>query len=146
MRLTYKGDYAVKVVLELSKSYPGSVVTIHDLARTVDAPVKFLEQVLLDLKRGAFVDSRRGKAGGYVLTRPPEKICLGEVVRFMDGPTEPIACVRDYYQGCCDLEDCVLRGVWKEVDEAVSAIIDRVTFDDLVRRAESRRGTLNYCI
>lgn len=146
MRLTYKGDYAIKVVLELSRSYPGQVVTIHDLAAAVDAPEKFLEQVLQDLKRGGFVDSRRGKAGGYILTRPPGKIRLGEVVRFMDGPTEPIACVQDHYQGCRDIHHCVLRGIWRRVDRAISAIVDGVTFEDLVKQAEEQQGTLNYCI
>ena len=65
MRITYKGDYALKTILDLSLHYGNRAMTIHDLARRADIPLKFLEQILLDLKRGGFVQSRRGKVGGY---------------------------------------------------------------------------------
>jgi len=86
MRVTYKGDYALKTILDLALHYERGPVTIHDLARRADIPIKFLEQILLNLKRGGFVQSRRGKIGGYFLARPPAGIKLGEVVRFIDGP------------------------------------------------------------
>ncbi len=65
MKITYRGDYALKATLDLALHYSNGVVTIHDLAKRLDIPIKFLEQVLLDLKRGGFVQSRRGKVGGY---------------------------------------------------------------------------------
>ena len=66
MRITYKGDYALKAVLDLSINYGNGVVSMHEMARRLDIPIKFLEQILLDLKRGGFVESRRGKIGGYL--------------------------------------------------------------------------------
>jgi Rrf2 family protein len=95
MKITYKGDYALKAILDLALHYESGVTTIHDLAKRIDAPVKFLEQVLLDLKRAGFVESRRGKVGGYSLAMPPREIKLGQVIRFIDGPIEPIECVEE---------------------------------------------------
>ena len=74
MKLTYKGDYALKAVLYLAERYGNGPVTIHEISKHLDIPIKFLEQILLDLKRGGFVDSRRGKIGGYILSKPPSEI------------------------------------------------------------------------
>src|SRR3989338_6044675 len=115
MRITYKGDYATKTILDLALHYGNGVVTIHEIAKRADIPIKFLEQVLLDLKKGGFVESRRGKVGGYFLAKPPAKIKLGDVVKFIDGPIEPIACIERGYSGCNDLYRCVFRKVWQEV-------------------------------
>jgi len=81
MKITYRGDYALKAVLDLALHYGTEAITIHDIAQRIDAPVKFMEQILLDLKKGGFIESRRGKVGGYLLSRSPEKITVGEVVR-----------------------------------------------------------------
>ena len=145
MKITYKGDYALKAILDLALNY-GRVVTIHDLAKRADIPIKFLEQVLLDLKRGGFVESRRGKVGGYLLVKPPSQIKLGEVVRFIDGPIEPINCVERGYAGCSDIYKCAFRSVWKQVTVAISGIIDNITFEDLVKQVKSQKETIVYQI
>ncbi|MBM3249675.1 MAG: Rrf2 family transcriptional regulator [Candidatus Omnitrophica bacterium] len=139
MRITYRGDYALKAVLDLAL-HQGTLVTTHDLARRTDAPLKFLEQVLLDLKRGGFVESRRGKVGGYLLARDPSQVRLGEVIRFIDGPIEPIECVDKKYDGCRDLYKCIFRGIWQEVAESTSRIIDNITFKDLAERVKRGQG------
>lgn len=131
MRVTYKGDYALKAVLNLALNYDKDVVTIHELAEHIDAPIKFLEQVLLDLKKGGFVESRRGNVGGYLLSKAPNKITVGEVIRFIDGPIEPISCARQGYSKCGDIYKCVFRKVWQDVTKATSDIIDNVTFEAL---------------
>lgn len=146
MRLTYKGDYALKAVLDLAWHYDKELVTINDLAKRIDAPVKFLEQVLLDLKKGAFVESRRGKVGGYLLAKPPASITVGDVVRFIDGPVEPIACVHKGYEGCGDINRCVFREIWQKVDKATAEIIDNITFEELVSRIDSAQQVFAYSI
>ncbi len=146
MRITYKGDYALKTILDLALHYGNSPVTIHDLAGRADIPPKFLEQILLDLKRGAFVESRRGKVGGYLLARPPSQIKLGEIIRFIEGPTEPIACTEKDYSGCRDKYKCVFRGVWQEIARATSKIIDNITFEDLCKKVKVPSSTLVYHI
>ena len=146
MHITYKGDYALKAVLGLATHYGNGVVTIHDLSKEIDAPIKFLEQVLLELKRGGFVESRRGKIGGYLLARAPSQIKLGEVIRFIDGPIEPIGCVEKKYTGCKDLYKCIFRSVWQEVTECTSNIIDNITFDDLANKVKREKQAVVYQI
>lgn len=145
MRITYKGDYALKAVLDLALNH-GKLVTIHELAARADIPIKFLEQVLLDLKKGGFVESRRGKIGGYLLAKHPSQIKLGEVIRFIDGPIEPIACVEKGYSGCDNMYKCVLRKVWQQVAKSISGIVDTVTFEDLVNQVRLAKEEPVYSI
>ncbi len=146
MKITYKGDYALKALLDLAVNYEQGVSTIHDVAKRIDAPVKFLEQVLLELKNGGFVESKRGKVGGYSLAKVPSSITLGEVVRFIDGSIEPIACVNSRYSNCRDLSKCIFKGIWEEVTLATSKIIDNVTFDDLKQKVNVSLKVSTYSI
>lgn len=146
MKITYKGDYALKAVLDLALHYDKGLVTIHDIAKRIDAPIKFMEQVLLDLKRGGFVESKRGKIGGYMLAKHPHDIKVGDVVRFIDGPIEPIACVEKNYSGCVDIQKCVFKQIWQQVAEATADIIDGITFEDLVNQITAREETVVYQI
>jgi Rrf2 family protein len=146
MRLTYKGDYSIKIILELAMHHGKGVMTIQELSKKGDVPIKFLEQVLLDLKRGGFVESKRGKKGGYELAKRPDQIKLGEIVRYIDGPTEPIACVSDRYKGCKEADRCVLRNIWQRVDGAISGIIDNITFEDLAQQSQRQRLANDYSI
>ena len=145
MKITYKGDYALKAILDLALNY-GRLVTIHELAARADMPLKFLEQVLLDLKKGGFVESRRGKVGGYLLAKHPSQIKLGEVIRFMDGPIEPIACVEKGYSGCDNVYRCVFRKVWQKVAASISDIVDTITFEDLANQVRSAKEEPVYSI
>ncbi len=147
MKITYKGDYALKAMLQLSLKYieeEADVVSIQQLAELGDMPTKFLEQILLALRKGGFVKSKRGIKGGFSLARPPKEITVGEVVRFIEGPIEPISCIeKDTYKGCEDLKSCIFRNVWKEVNNAISLVIDTLTFEDLVLRYKERKLGLN---
>lgn len=146
MKITYKGDYALKAVLDLALHHGRELVTIHDMAQRIDAPIKFLEQVLLALKNGGFIESRRGSVGGYLLSKSPDKITVGEVVRFIDGPIGPISCVKEGYSNCADINRCVFKKLWQKVSIATSDIIDNVTFEDLVSQVNARQEALVYSI
>jgi len=146
VRVTYKGDYAVKTILDIALHYENSPVTIQGLAKRADIPIKFLEQILLELKKGGFVESRRGKVGGYLLSKAPSQIKLGEVIRFIDGPIEPIACAGKAYSGCGDIYKCVFKNIWQRVAEATSDIIDNITFEDLVNQVKVQKETITYQI
>ncbi len=142
MKVSYKSDYALKALLELAFRYEqdhGQVVPITEIAKFGDMPKKFLEQILLTLVRGGFVKSKRGAGGGFVLARPPAEITVGEVLRFIEGPIEPIACISEEYKGCRDVKGCVLRNVWKEVAGAISVVIDTLTFEELIIRYKERQ-------
>ncbi len=146
MRITYKGDYALKTILNLALHYGNGLVTIHDLAKRLNIPLKFLEQILLDLKRGGFVESRRGKIGGYLLAKAPSQIKLGDVIRFIDGPVEPIACLEKRYSGCNEIYKCIFRKIWQDVACATAGIIDDITFEDLANQAKGEKEQLAYQI
>jgi Rrf2 family transcriptional regulator, cysteine metabolism repressor len=146
MRISYKGDYALKAMLDLALHYGAESVSSHDIAKRIDAPIKFLEQVLLELKKGGFVESRRGNIGGYMLFKAPDKITLGEVIRYIDGPVEPILCVKDGYSNCTDINRCVFKKIWRKVSQATADIIDNVTFEELVSQANTGQQALSYSI
>jgi len=138
MRISAKGEYAIKALLDLAINYDKGLIPIHGIAERQGIPQRYLEQVLLLLKRGGFLVSRRGAAGGYHLVKPPEKISVGEVVRAVEGSLSPFDSSRR--PGRRDHND-ELGELWREVSEAVSNVIDRVTFADLVKRAHERKAT-----
>ncbi len=146
MKITYKGDYALKALLDLALHYEKGLSTINDVAKHIDAPVKFLEQVLLDLKKGGFVESKRGNVGGYQLAKDPADITLGQVIRYIDGPVEPIGCVEKGYSNCTDLRKCVFKGIWQKVAQATSEIVDNISFADLASRVNQEQNVLVYSI
>jgi Rrf2 family protein len=146
MKITYKGDYGLKALLDLALHYEKGLLTINDVAKHIDAPVKFLEQVLLDLKKGGFVESKRGNVGGYQLAKDPADITLGQVIRYIDGPIEPIGCVEKGYSNCIDLRKCVFKNIWQKVAQATSGIVDSISFADLVQRINLEQNVLVYSI
>ena len=147
MKITYKCDYALKAVLDLSLRYQeGEPVTIHSLASRIDAPVKFLERILSELKHGGLVVSKRGRIGGYFLAKAPRQIKVGDVVRLIEGPIEPISCVKPFYPDCRETYQCVFRKIWQDVSRATSDIIDGVDFETLASEAVPAREALLYTI
>ena len=145
MRISAKGEYAAKAVLYLSLKYP-DVVTIHEVAKRHSIPVKYLEHILLALKKAGVLESRRGMRGGYTLARSPEKISIGEVLRVVDGKFSQSSCIevdlRHPYT-CPESETCGLRQVWQDVQGAVEKILFETTFDEVCKRTlagKARKG------
>jgi Rrf2 family protein len=141
MRVTAKGEYATQAVLHLSLQYPG-VVTIHEIAQRHHIPLKYLEQILLELKRGGILESRRGVRGGYTLARSPEEISVGAVLRVVDGAFAESSCVHNESLGgvCVEGDNCGLKQIWKDVQGAVEKILFATTFEE-VRRRTLKGGT-----
>jgi Rrf2 family transcriptional regulator, cysteine metabolism repressor len=146
MKITYKGDYALKAILDLSLHHGLTLVTIGEMSRRINAPVKFLEQILLELKRGGFIESKRGKVGGYSLAKAPSQISVGDVLRLIEGATDPISCIKHGYAACEDVGNCVFRKIWQEVSEATANIIDNVNFEDLASQVKSAQSSFIYSI
>lgn len=146
MKISYKCDYALKALFQLALRYnePGAeVISINEIAKPGDMPKKFLEQILLTLRKGGFVKSKRGINGGFFLARHPKDITVGEVIRFIEGPIEPISCIEgEHYKGCHDLTNCIFRGVWKEVKNAISVVVDTLTFEELAFRYRERKADI----
>lgn len=115
-----------------------SVVRIQTISDQQNIPKRFLEQILNDLKSGGIVDSKRGVTGGYRLRRPPQRINLAEVIRYIGIPLAPISCVSERFYEKCSCPDescCAIRTVMKEVRESTVAILESVTLADLCERS-----------
>ncbi|MDC0977628.1 Rrf2 family transcriptional regulator [bacterium] len=150
MKISYKGDYSLKVILDLSQNYPNELVHIEEIAKRQDIPKKFLEQILLELKKGGFVQSKKGPNGGYVLTKKPEEITLGEVIRYIDGPIFPISCVNPHMptKSCKETDRCVFNPIWGKVSEKIANVIDSIDFKQLTEKANNlkEQKVFNYYI
>ncbi len=153
MKLSVRGEYALRALLVLALNYGEHVVRIHTIARQQNIPKKFLEQILNDLKSLGAVESRRGAGGGYRLARPPQNITLASVVRHVEGALAPVSCVSDRFYEKCTCPDearCPIREVMAEVRTAVVNIMERLTLADLAERAQrleaSRKSVLDFVI
>jgi Rrf2 family protein len=132
--LSQKCKYALRALLVLARAPDTELLLVGDIAEQERLPRKFLEAILLELKRHGVVRSRRGRGGGYALAKAPQAITFGQVVRMMDGPLAPIACVSvNYYRPCSDCKDertCEIRRVMRQVREAIVAVMDNTTLAD----------------
>ena len=138
MKLSLRGEYALRALLVLTLHYGGNIVPIQTIADEQNIPKKFLEQILNDLKRLGAVESKRGMSGGYRLARPPENITLASIVRHVEGAMAPVSCVSERFYERCTCPDearCPIRDVMKEAREAVVQIMERLTLADLRDRA-----------
>jgi len=137
MKLSKRGEYALRSLINLgiAAKVERSLVRVTELAKAEELPIKFLEQVMQQLREAGFVESERGKHGGYRLARPAHKITIGEVVRLIDGPLAPIGCVSQTAYEKCSCPDevhCGLRMLMLDVRNAITAILDRYTLADVV--------------
>lgn len=124
--ISSKGIYALRAIFELSLRTPGKAIRIADIAKRQNIPQKFLELILSELKRGGFVESMRGAEGGYMLSRLPETITIGEVLQYVEG-TKTL-----HHRKKRDGENPFAK-LWDQIDTAISEIVDNVHFSDLAR-------------
>ena len=153
MKLSLRGEYALRALLVLGLQYDRPVVRIQTISQQQNIPKRFLEQILTDLKSAGMVQSKRGVAGGYRLARKPEEIPLATIIRHLEGALAPVSCVSErFYEKCsCPNESqCAIRSVMKEVREAIVKILERITVADLCERSrrlqESPENVLDFVI
>jgi Rrf2 family protein len=137
MKLSKRGEYALRSLINLgiAAKVGRSLIRVSELAEAEDLPVKFLEQVIQQLREAGFVESVRGKHGGYRLAKAASAIHIGEIVRLIDGPLAPIGCVsQSAYEpcNCPDEAHCGLRMLMLDVRNAIAGILDRYTLADVV--------------
>jgi len=144
MKLSLRGEYALRAMLVLGLNYGKPVVRIQTISDQQNIPKRFLEQILNDLRSAGFVQSRRGVAGGYRLARRPEQITLAAVVRHIEGALAPVSCVSERFYERCSCPDesrCAIRSVMKEVRDAIVKILEGVTIAELCQRARRLEAT-----
>jgi Rrf2 family protein len=137
MRLSKRGEYALRALINLgvAQELGRPMLQIGELARLDHLPVKFLESILVEMKTLGYLDSKRGQAGGYFLNQPLAAIKIGTVVRELEGPLAPIACVSvTCYQRCScpDEAHCGLRMLMLDVRNAIADILDKHTLAEVV--------------
>lgn len=141
--LTSKTKYALQALSHLARHRDEGPILIAELARAEHIPQKYLERILLDLKRRGILQSRKGRGGGYQLNRAPADITIAEVVRLMDGPLAPVPCVSQTAYGHCvechDERHCGIRAVMKEVRDAIADVLEHASLADLVQAEKTGR-------
>ena len=135
--LTNKARYGLRAMCALAQA-DGSRLQAHAIASEASVPEKFLETILVELRKAGFVDSRRGHRGGHALTRPADEIAVGDLIRAIDGPLAPVRCASmTAYEPCSDCGDpehCAVRELMRETRAALSGVLDHCSLAALTER------------
>lgn len=141
MKISTKGEYGIRAMIELARRYGEGYVQSATIAAVRDVPENYLYQLLITLRKAGLVRSRRGPQGGHMLSRPPDRISLAEVVLALEGPLAPVTCVQDSVVHDCRFADtCVVRDVWRRVTDATRRILEDTSFEQLVERERERQS------
>jgi Rrf2 family protein len=149
MKISARDEYACAAVLELALNFEGETpVRVQDIADRQGIPIKFLFQIMQVLKRIDIVRSKRGTEGGYVLSRPPGQISVGDVIRNMSGPFVQLSCLESGALGddCGKQSPCHFKPIWADVDRAIAGVLNNISFEELVRRERAQQRQLMYHI
>ena len=149
MKISAREEYACAAVLELALNYDSeSPIRVQDIAQRQGIPTKFLFQIMQILKRVDIVKSRRGTEGGYVLTKAPSLITVGDVIRAMSGPFVQLSCLDsgNFADDCGKQTKCEFKPIWAEVDRAIGGVLNNITFEELARRSRTNQRQLMYHI
>jgi Rrf2 family protein len=135
MRLSKKAQYGTRAMLELALHYQRGVVSLSHIARAQGISLKYLEQLIRPLKQAGMVKSMRGASGGYELNRPPSCIYVGEIIRALEEPINPVECL-DNSDWCERSGKCRARGVWVFLSRVIQDALDGITLDDIVKNQD----------
>lgn len=145
MKLSQKADYALRAMIDLARqAASGKTIRTADIAKREGIPEKFLELILVELRKAGLVKSVRGADGGHRLAKPAEQISVGDIWRTIDGPIMPIGDAKR--EKAESLGSACLQPVWRDVEKAVRNVVDYTSLEDLRKNAEARRAVLDYNI
>lgn len=142
MKISTKGRYALRLMVDLALSGQGQPISLKDVAQRQQLSDKYLEQIVTPLSRAGLVRSVRGAGGGYLLTRRPEEYTVGEILRPLEGDLAPVECATDA-QFCERSGQCVTVELWQQIHRAVSEVVDRTTLADLIARQREKQAAGN---
>jgi Rrf2 family iron-sulfur cluster assembly transcriptional regulator len=136
MKLTTRSRYGTRLMLDMAQHYREGPIQLGDIAKRQDVSVKYLEQIIIPLKKAHYIESVRGRKGGHILTKPPDEISVGEIVALLEEGTSLVACAEDTTV-CERAASCPTRFLWKEASEAMFDRLAGITLADLVERAKA---------
>lgn len=136
MKISTKGRYAVRVMLDLASHNTGECIKVKEIAARQDISEKYLEQIIAILNKAGYVNSVRGAQGGYRLSKKPEEYTVGMILRLTEGSMAPVACLEESAEACERCDICETLEIWKDLYAAVNQVIDGVTIADLLERRQ----------
>ena len=140
MRISTKGRYAIRLMLDLAMNASGDPIRLKDVARRQDISEKYLEQIISSLNKAGYVKSVRGAQGGYLLKMEPKDYTVGMILRVTEGSLAPVDCAED---GSCErISTCATAMLWKKISEAVNEVVDHTTLADLLEWQQDKE---DYC-
>lgn len=144
MKLSTKGRYGLRALLDMAIYQGNGPVTLNNVAERQGISEGYLEQLMMPLKRAGIVRSVRGAQGGYLLSKDPKDITVGEIIRVLEGPIAPVACVsEDFPEECERAGSCVTRIVWEKVRDSISEVLDSYTLEGLVQESKKHGESEN---
>ncbi|MBO5094393.1 MAG: Rrf2 family transcriptional regulator [Lachnospiraceae bacterium] len=138
MKISTKGRYAVRVMLDLAANNTGEYIKVKEIAARQDISEKYLEQIISILNKAGFVKSVRGAQGGYRIAKDPSNYTIGMILRLTEGSLNPVACLDDEVNECERCDTCETLEVWKQLAKAINDVVDNVTIEDLLERQQER--------
>lgn len=145
MKISTKGRYAVRVMLDLAANNTGEYIKVRNIAERQGLSEKYLEQIISILNKAGYVRSVRGAQGGYKLAKDPSHYTVGMILRLTEGSLSPVACLEGDDNDCERCDTCDTLAVWKELRDAINNVVDNVTIADLLERQDARLSS-NYVI
>ncbi len=140
MKISTKGQYALRMMVEFAL-HPNECTTLSQVAARHDLSDKYLEQIVAVLVRAGYVTSVRGSRGGYMLSKDPSEYTAGMILRLMEGDLAPVACLSgDAEPHCSHWDTCSTLSLWRQIDDAISQVVDHVTLADLVKDQLQKPG------
>ncbi len=141
MKISTKGRYGVRAMLELASRCTNEPVLLADIAECQGISRKYLEQIFSSLRKAGLVRGVRGAAGGYELTKEPETILIGDIIRALEGPITPVDCVGNSAFDCPMNEKCAAQSLWKELATAMEQVLDGKTLYDMIEAQKEMKGS-----
>lgn len=145
MKISTKGRYAVRVMLDLALHDTGECIKVKEIAARQGISEKYLEQIIAVLNRAGYVKSVRGAQGGYRIARDPGEYTVGMILRLTEGSLAPVACLDEDREACERCDTCETLEIWKKLYEAINGVVDSVTVADLAQSSR-KRGEMDYSI
>lgn len=145
MKVSTKGRYALRILIDLAINAKDKYISIKEISERQQISIKYMETIVGMLNKGGFLISLRGHAGGYKLSRPADKIIVGDVLRYIEGPLAPIPCLESETLNCDRANQCKTLPFWKGLYEAITEYVDKFTIEDISQMGNESNSDF-YCI
>lgn len=146
MKISTKGRYALRLMLDIAVHGTDKNVSIRDAAARQNISTKYLEQIVSMLVRVGYLKSIRGAQGGYRLSKSPACYTVGDILRITEGSLAPVACLEDEVNQCPRVAQCDMIGVWEGLYDAINNYVDGITLEDLISEHQKENDSFDFCI